>query len=89
MLTRLPPRLMLARITLAWILALAATGIVLAVTQRFSLPWNLLALLASIWLVFSALGILRRWEERGTSMALFLRINVYALTFMILLVMGA
>jgi protoheme IX farnesyltransferase len=84
-LTRLVSPAQLGRITLAWIIAVAATGIVLAVTQRFTVPWNLLALLASIWLVLSALGILRRWADRGAALALFLRVNLYALVYMILL----
>lgn len=73
------------RITMAWIVTVATMGLVLAVTQRFSLPWNLLALAASLWVVFSVLGGLRKWPERKATIASFLRVNAYALAMMILL----
>lgn len=72
-------------ITMAWILAVASTGLVLALMQRFGVPWNMLALVAALWLVLSSLGGLRHWPERKAAIRSFVRINYYALAMMILL----
>lgn len=72
-------------ITMAWILAVASTGLVLALLQQFGVPWNMLALIAALWLVLSNLGRLRQWPERKAAIGSFLRINFYALAMMILL----
>ena len=77
------------RITLAWVVAVAATGLVLAVTQRFGLPWNLLALLATAHLVFSAIGAMRKKEVVRSAMSLFMQINLYAIAMMTLLSVNA
>jgi protoheme IX farnesyltransferase len=83
--TRLVTRPQFRRITFVWILAVAATGLVVAVGQRFGVPWNLLALAASAWLVFSAVPLLKGPDDRKTTLGIFLRINLYALAMMILL----
>jgi protoheme IX farnesyltransferase len=77
------------RITLAWIVAVAATGLVLAVRQRFGVPWNVLAAIAALWLVWTSLASLPRWPERKAVVQSFLRINFYALVTMILLSLHA
>ena len=79
----------LRRITFVWTLAVAATGLVLAVRLRFPLPWNLVALALAIWLALSGVAILRWSDERKSVIASFLRINVYALAMMFLLAIQA
>ena len=79
----------LRRITFAWTLAVAATGLVLAVRLAYPIPWNLIALALTIWLTLSAFAILRQQDERKAVIASFLRINVYALATMILLALQA
>ena len=54
----------LGRITFAWILAVVATGIALAARIPLGLPWNLLALMASVPLGLSAFAILGRADDR-------------------------
>ena len=76
-------------VTFAWILALAATGLALAPRQGYRLPWNLLILVASIWLVFSSVPILRRSDDRKAVLSAFLRINLYAFVIMLILVAHA
>ena len=77
------------RITLAWVAAVAATGLVLAVMQRFGLPWNLLALIATLHLVFSAIGAIRKKNTEKAAMGLFMQINLYAIAMMALLSVNA
>ena len=72
-----------------WTLALAATGLVLAVRLGFEIPWNLLALVLGIWLSLSGFAILRQKDERKAIFASFMRINVYALAMMLLLALQA
>jgi protoheme IX farnesyltransferase len=77
------------RITFAWVAAVAATGLVLAVMQRFGLPWNLLALMATLHLVFAAVGAIRKKDTAKSAMGLFLQINLYAVAMMVLLSVNA
>jgi protoheme IX farnesyltransferase len=73
-------------ITFSWIVAVAAAGLLLAVTSGSTFPWNVLFLVASLWLVFGTGPLLlgkqppERWPLRA-----FLRINLYALFVMVLL----
>jgi len=87
--TRRMTRPQFRRITFAWILAVAATGIALAMTQGFHLPWNLAALAAAVWLVVSAIGFLRGRDDRRTAVSAFLRINAYMLATVLLLAANA
>jgi protoheme IX farnesyltransferase len=72
-------------ITMAWILAVACTGLVLALMQQFGAPWNILALVVAIWLVLSNLARLRQWPEKRAAIGSFVRINYYAFSMMVLL----
>ncbi|MHC5012234.1 MAG: UbiA family prenyltransferase [Planctomycetota bacterium] len=80
--TGLLAREQFGRVTFVWILAVVASGIALAVTQRLHLPFNMLALVASIWLGIAAFGILQRPDDRKEAFGLFMRVNLYALTLM-------
>jgi heme o synthase len=73
------------QMTSAWILAVAATGLVLAVTQRFGIPWNFLALGSSIGLCIATLTRRNR-PGRFVALALFRRINIYAFVITVLLI---
>jgi protoheme IX farnesyltransferase len=79
----------LRRITFVWILAVAATGLVLAARQGFPVPWNLIALVASLWLVLSSFTILRQKDDRRATVSSFVRINLYAAAMMVLLMGSA
>jgi protoheme IX farnesyltransferase len=85
-LTRVFSKEQIARITTVWILAVAATGIVLAMHGQVHLPWNGAIVLASLWLAYKALGFLRVGSAYFPA---FVRINVYALFVMIFLMLNA
>ena len=80
----------ITRITFSWIVAVAAAGMLLAVTTGSTFPWNLLFLVAALWLVFGTAPLLlsaqppERWPIRA-----FMRINLYALAVMLLLTVNA
>jgi protoheme IX farnesyltransferase len=75
------------RVTFVWILSVAACALALAVTRRLGLPWNAIAAAATIWLVLTSLPILRPSADRKTAIQVFLRLNLYALVFMLVLVL--
>ena len=78
----------LRRMIFAWIMPTAAAGVVLAVSFKLQVPWNLLVLIGSIWITFQALVYLRRTPTPESGRWLFNRLNLYALLMMVLL-MGA
>ena len=79
----------LHRVTFMWIIATAATGMVFPAMMRgrLLLPWNLVIVLASCWLVTVAVSVL--WAGRGTGddgkvfRRAFVRINLYSLIFVV------
>lgn len=75
----------LGGITFAWVLALAATGLALAPALGYRVPWNLMLLVVSIWLVTSSVGIIRGADDRKKVFAAFMRINFYLLAVMLIL----
>lgn len=75
----------IARITFMWIAALAATGVLVAVTGGIGFPWNLGVLLVSFWLVFRALAILLKEQSVVACLPAFTQINIYAFLVMVLL----
>jgi len=79
----------LRRITSIWIFAAAATGILIAMTEKAHLPWNLGILIASLWLGARALGVLRRANDHPARFADFMQINIYALMVMLFLIANA
>ncbi len=88
----MPTRVMSAtqfrRMTSMWILSVAVAGLVLSVTQRLEMPWNVGALVASILL--ATVTIKRRNDEgRVTAVSLFKAINLYALVILGLVVANA
>ena len=83
--TRLFSKAQIARITCIWILAVAAAGLLMGVTGGIHLPWNLGILAASLWLASKAFGFLMG-EKKTAYFPAFMRINVYALSLMILLI---
>ncbi len=77
------------RITVNWIVLTAFFGLLLAGVHRITLPWNFLALAGSIAITFAAIGYLRGEPERTASRRLFMRLNIYALSMMLLLMADA
>ncbi len=75
-------------LTSVWILAVVVTGMVLAVTQRFGVPWNVLALVGSIWLAAATVIRIQR-PGRFVALALFKRINIYAFGMCALVIANA
>ena len=69
-----------------WILAAAATGLIVVMKTEVELPWNVGALLASLWLAFNALGLLWRGRAKPGYFPTFMKINIYALLVMVCLV---
>jgi protoheme IX farnesyltransferase len=93
-LTRLFSRRQLARVTLMWILATAASGLLLAALARADMtwPWKLALTAASIWLALDSLTMLstsNEGEESPVFRRAFRRINVYALMAMVFLSLSA
>ncbi len=80
---------LLGPITFAWVLALAATGLALAPREGLRVPWNLMILAVSAWLVYSTVPILLRATEHKVVVQAFLRINAYALAIMLVLMAHA
>lgn len=77
------------RMVFAWIIPTAACGIVTAVSFRVGLPWNLLVLIGSIWIVLLSLGYLRMTPDAVSGRWLFNRLNLYALSMMLFLMLNA
>ena len=74
----------IARITVMWVVATAAGGLAFPALayERVGLPWNLVMVLASGWLMFDAAAMLRRGLETAERPALrraFMHVNVYVL----------
>lgn len=78
-LTRVLSRAQVGRITCMWIVALALTGPLLAVTGKVHLPWNVGILAASAWLFFKAFPFLRESFTASACLPAFVRVNAYAL----------
>ena len=79
----------LARITCVWILAVATCGILMATTDQARLPWNVIIVVASMWLGGSGFGLLRGGQFVRLALPAFIRINVYVLLIMAALVGNA
>jgi protoheme IX farnesyltransferase len=77
------------RITVNWIVLTAFFGLLLAGVHRIALPWNFLALAGSLLITVAAIGYLRGEPERAASRRLFMRLNIYALSMMLLLMADA
>ena len=77
------------RMVFAWILPTALCGLVTAAAFRVQVPWNLLMLAGSIWVVLQAVGYLRMTPDATSGRWLFHRLNLYALSMMILLMVSA
>ena len=75
----------IARITFMWIAALAATGVLVAVTAGIGFPWNAGILAVSVWLVFRAVAILMKEQQVLACLPAFTQINIYAFLVMVLL----
>jgi protoheme IX farnesyltransferase len=85
-LTKLLAPQQIRRITFMWILAVCVTSVLMIVSGRIALPWNLGILLASLWLALSALDFLRGGRrDVDACFPLFMRINVYAFLVMVFL----
>jgi protoheme IX farnesyltransferase len=87
-LTRILSKSQISRITSMWILAVAVTGLLMAVMMRIALPWNIGFLVASLWLAMNAFGFLKAGDH-ARLFPTFMRINVYALLIMIFLMGNA
>jgi protoheme IX farnesyltransferase len=83
-LTRILSKNQISRITSMWILAVAVTGLLMAVMMNIDTPWNIGFLVASLWLALNAIGFLKA-GVRARLLPAFIRINVYALLVMIFL----
>lgn len=84
-LTRIFSMGQIGRITCMWILSTATAGILLGVMIGVRPPWSLVLLLASVWLCWRAIGLLRAERESFPFVPAFVRINVYTLLVMICL----
>ncbi len=78
-LTRALSPVQVGRITCMWIVALALTGPLLAVTGKVHVPWNVGILAASVWLFFQAFAFLRDSGAARACLPAFVRVNAYAL----------
>ena len=84
-LTAILSRAQIERITSIWMLALAASGMILARRSHLAVPWFLVVLVASLWLARVAIAILRRHDSTAPWSPTFLRINVYLLSMVVCL----
>jgi heme o synthase len=84
-LTKILSRLQLVRVTSIWILALAVAGLLLASESGLSWPWHLGMFVASLWLGWSAVALLRAGLLEPPGMPAFTRINVYLLLVVLLM----
>ena len=71
-----------------WMLAAAATGLLMSVAGKTGLPWNVGILAFSVWLGMKALGFLKA-QKSGAYFPAFMQINGYAFFMMILLICNA
>lgn len=83
--TRVLSRFQLIRVTSIWMLTLAVAGLLLARESDLGWPWHLGMLIASIWLVWSAIAILKGKQLSRPGMPAFARINVYLLLVVVLM----
>jgi len=77
------------RITFNWILLTVLFGLLVAGVHHLALPWNFLALGASIAIVVASIRYLRAAPTRVAARRLFNRLNAYALAMMLLLMASA
>ena len=87
--TGLLTRVQFRRITFAWVLPTAACGFMLAGTFGLGMPWNLMVLAGSTWIVYEALKYRKREPTRASGASLFHRLNLYALSMMLILMASA
>jgi protoheme IX farnesyltransferase len=78
----------ISRITCMWMLAAAATGLLMSVAGKTGLPWNVGILAFSVWLGMKALGFLKA-QKSSAYFPAFMQINGYAFFMMILLICNA
>jgi protoheme IX farnesyltransferase len=80
----------LASLTFIWMLATAASSLLLPIYRLTSSPWTSLALVVcGVWLVWGATKLLRGRLEPQAPRRVFRRINLYALCVMALLMADA
>ena len=92
-LTRLLSRRQLVRVSFMWMLATAAAGLTIPALSKgaVALPWSVVLVVASVWLFFQALDLLRQPPEHERPRhyrRAFLRINAYMLAVMITLMLN-
>ncbi len=93
-LTRVFSRRQLLHITFMWVVATAVGGLAFPTLAHdiMALPWNLILVCCSCWLVGRTVTMLRPPREKPDGLIFrraFVQINVYALIVMICLTMGA
>ncbi len=77
------------RITVSWTFMTIVCGLVLTMTQGIHLPWNFLALGASIAIGLATIGYLRLDPTAKDARRFFMQLNAYALGMMLLLMANA
>ncbi len=77
------------RITVSWTFVTIICGLMLTLTQKMALPWNALAVVASIAIGVATLGFLRIEPSARDARVFFMKLNAYALAMMLLLMANA
>lgn len=79
----------LKRITVVWTFLTIVCGLVLIRSQITELPWNVIAIVASVWLVWCALRYRKLDPTAKDARRFFMQLNMYALGMMLLLMASA
>jgi protoheme IX farnesyltransferase len=87
--TALITRAQFKRITVSWTFMTIVCGLILTLSQGLYLPWNALALVASIAIGVATVGYLRLDPSAKDARRFFMRLNAYALGMMLLLMADA
>ncbi len=73
------------RVTSMWIIAVAAAGLLLAISGNVKMPWIVGVLIGSTWLALDACGLVWRRKPVDLCFHTFMRLNAYALWLMVCL----
>lgn len=73
------------RVTGMWIIAVAAAGLLLAISNDVGIPWIVAILIGSVWLGLDAAGFVWRRKQLDLCFPTFMRVNAYAFLLMVCL----
>lgn len=84
-LSRRLSEIQIKRITCMWIIAVAAAGLLMAISNDMEFPWIVAILIGSAWLGLDAIGFVWRRKHLDLCFPTFMRVNAYAFLLMVCL----